>query len=275
MKKRAFALLLALLIPAGLASHGAAEAQGERAPKVAPKVPMAAAQVLRRLPHDPHAYTEGLFIHNGQLFESTGMEGRSSLRRVDLNSGRVLEKTDLPRPLFGEGIAPWRDQILMLTWRDGLGFRFTRAGFRPIGRFTYLGEGWGMTARPDGAELIMSDGSNTLRFIDPATFRTRRMLSVTADGIGVDMLNELEWVNGEILANVWMTSRIARIDPATGRVKGWIDLAALAREAGATGPDQVANGIAWDAVGKHLYVTGKEWPVMFEIAPPAAAPPAH
>lgn len=267
MGRRALALLLAVLAPLGLASSGAVEAQSARAPKT----PMAAAQVLRRLPHDPHAYTEGLFIHNGQLFESTGMEGRSSLRRVDLATGRVLEKTDLPRPLFGEGIAPWRDQILMLTWRDGIGFRFTRSGFKPLGRFTYLGEGWGMTARPDGAELIMSDGSSTLRFIDPATFRTRRMLSVTADGIGVDMLNELEWVNGEILANVWMTSRIARIDPMTGRVKGWIDLAALAREAGATGPDQVANGIAWDAVGKHLYVTGKEWPVMFEIAPPATA----
>lgn len=264
-------LLLAVLAPLGLASCAVADAQTERATKV----PVAAAQVLRRLPHDRKAYTEGLFIHGGAMFESTGMEGRSSLRKVDLNTGRVLEQTDLPRPLFGEGIAPWRDQILMLTWRNGVGFRFSRSGFKPLGRFTYMGEGWGMTTRPDGGEIIMSDGSNTLRFIDPATFRTNRLLTVTADGMGVDMLNELEWVNGEILANVWMTSRIARIDPATGRIKGWIELAALAREAGATGPDQVANGIAWDAVGKHLYVTGKEWPVMFEIAIPGASAKPH
>ncbi|RVU05438.1 glutaminyl-peptide cyclotransferase [Novosphingobium umbonatum] len=228
--------------------------------------PVAAAQIVRRLPHDRRAYTEGLFIDHGQLFESTGMEGRSSLRRVDMASGKVLAQVNLPRPLFGEGIAPWHGQILMLTWRDGIGFRFSAKDFAPQGRFTYLGEGWGMAATPSG--LVMSDGSDTLRFIDPATFRVTRTLTVTAGGIGVPMLNELEWVEGEILANVWMSERMARIDPETGRVKGWIDLSALHRETGAYGQDQVPNGIAYDAATRKLYVTGKEWPSLFEIKLP-------
>jgi len=233
-------------------------------------IPVQAAQVVRRLPHDREAYTEGLFIDRGQLFESTGQVGRSSVRRVDLASGRVLAKVTIPQPLFGEGIAPWRDQILGLTWRDGVGFRLSREGFRVLGRFSYLGEGWGMTMRPApaGGEIVMSDGSDTLRFIDPATFRARRLLRVTAGGVGVPMLNELEWVDGEILANVWLTDRIARIDPASGHVIGWIDVTALHREAGVSGDDQVANGIAWDAAHRRLFVTGKEWPVMFEIRPP-------
>ena len=261
MLKRVLGALVLVLAPLA-ACHAQAPAG----------LPVEAAQEVRRLPHDPHAYTEGLFIDGGVLFESTGMEGRSSLRRVDLATGRVLDQTSLPPPIFGEGIAPWHRkgqpaQILMLSWRNGVGFRFAQKGFAPEGRFGFMGEGWGMTAAPSG-QLVMSDGTAQLRFVDPANFRVQRFLPVTADGQPVPMLNELEWVDGEILANIWLTDRIARIDPANGRVKGWIDVSALHRASGATGEDQVANGIAWDATHRRLYVTGKEWPVMFEIRLP-------
>lgn len=263
MRGAGIRLILAAALALG-AWPAAGQAPGAGAPRVQ------AAQVIRRLPHDRGAYTEGLFIDRGQLFESTGEIGRSSVRRVDLQTGRVLAKANIPPPLFGEGIAPWRDQILGLTWRDGVGFRLARGTLRITAQFSYLGEGWGMTVRPapGGGEIVMSDGTDTLRFIDPASFRVRRLLRVTAGGVSLPMLNELEWVDGEILANVWLTDRIARIDPANGHVVGWIDLSALHREAGAMGEDQVANGIAWDGARRKLYVTGKEWPVMFEIRPP-------
>jgi glutamine cyclotransferase len=251
---RVWLLLLALMLP--LAADGAQER------------PVEAAQVLRRLPHDAGAYTEGLFIDHGQLFESTGQVGRSSVRRVDLDSGRVLARFETPGGMFGEGIAPWKGQILSLSWRDGIGLRLGRENLRLVGRFDYAGEGWGMTVRPSDGMIVMSDGTDTLRFVDGAGFTVTRRLKVRDGARAVDQINELEWVDGEILANIWLTDRIARIDPATGRVKGWIDVAALHREAGAMGTDQVANGIAWDAVGRHLYVTGKEWPVMFEIRVP-------
>jgi len=190
------------------------------------------------------------------------------VRRVDLESGRVLARFDIPRPLFGEGIAPWHGQILTLSWRDGSGLRLARENLSLVGRFDYAGEGWGMTVRPSDGAIVMSDGTDTLRFIDGAGFTVKRRLRVSFGGRPVDQINELEWVDGEILANIWLTDRIARIDPGSGRVLGWIDVSALRREAGAMGTDQVANGIAWDAVGRHLYVTGKEWPVMFEIRAP-------
>jgi glutamine cyclotransferase len=265
-----------LALPAPLRAQTAAEA-----PPPPDGLPVVAAQVLRRFPHDTKAYTEGLFIEGGALFESTGVQGRSSLRRVDLASGRVLEQVNLPPAIFGEGIAPWMPatphttpnrakpapaQILMLSWRNGTGFRFARHGFRPLGHFAYLGEGWGLAS--NGHELIMSDGSPTLRFVNPANFRATRFLPVTASGQPVPMLNELEWVDGEILANVWLTDRIARIDPATGHVLGWIDVSALHREVGLTGDDQVPNGIAFDAAHGRLFVTGKEWPTLFEIRAP-------
>ena len=239
-------------------------------------LPVAPARVLRVLPHDPAAFTEGLFIQNGQLVESTGEVGSSTIRRVDLESGRVLESVSVPVPLFGEGVAPWHGTILSLTWQNGIGFRWAPGTgrrkapwLRPIGRFTYMGEGWSLTG--DGSQLIMSDGTDTLRFIEPEQFRVTRLLKVTAEGQPVAMLNELEYVDGEILANIWQTDRIARIDPASGHVVGWIDLTALHRRAGAFGPDQVANGIAYDAARHRLYVTGKDWPLLFEIALPRAA----
>ena len=262
--------LLAVALPWGVGAQDAAAPPPVTASSTAATAPLPVmvAQVVRRLPHDPDAYTEGLFIDHGVLFESTGQEGRSSIRRVELATGRVLGQVSLPANLFGEGIVPWKGTILSLTWQNGIGFRWSRDGFAKLGQFSYLGEGWALTS--DGAQLIMSDGSDTLRFIEPESFRVTRLLPITADGQPLRMLNELEYVDGEILANVWLTDRIARIDPARGKVVGWIDVAALHREAGRFGPDQVPNGIAWDAARHRLYVTGKEWPVLFEIVPPKA-----
>jgi glutamine cyclotransferase len=232
-------------------------------------IPVAPAKVAKAYPHDPKAYTEGLFYQDGALYESTGEVGRSGIRKVDLATGRVLKSVAVPPPLFGEGIAAWRGQIVSLTWKDGIGFRWSLDGFRKLGSFRYPGEGWALTSDADG--LIMSDGTPTLRFLDPVTFKQRRTLLVTADGVPVERLNEIEYVEGEILANVWLTDRIARIDPKTGHVIGWIDLAALHQRAGVFGTDQVPNGIAWDAKARRLFVTGKEWPLLFEIAPPRSA----
>ena len=235
------------------------------------ELPVESAQVVRTLPHDPTAFTEGLYIDHGQLVESTGGVGGSTSRRVDLETGRVLSSVGIPAPLFGEGVVPWKGDILSLTWQNGIGFRWhpaksDGAWLTQTGRFTYLGEGWALTS--DGHQLIMSDGTDTLRFIAPEHFRVTRLLKITAEGQPVRMLNELEYVNGEILANIWLTDRIARIDPASGHVIGWIDVSALHRKAGVFGPDQVANGIAYDASHHRLYVTGKEWPTLFEIALP-------
>ena len=270
-------LAVALAVGWPLATSHAADAA-----TTAPVVP---AHVIRQLPHDAHAFTEGLFIDGGQMFESTGMEGRSFIRQVDLASGKVVAQTRLPANLFGEGIAPWGKQILSLTWRDGVGFRWSRAGLAPLGRFVYMGEGWGMSAVPAGAvfagmrvgpggAVVMSDGSDTLKLVNPETFRVIATLRVADGGRGIDQLNELEWVDGEVLANVWQTDRIARIAPADGRVIGWIDVSALHGAAGVHGVDQVANGIAWDSRHRRLYVTGKEWPLLFEIVAPKAGPKA-
>lgn len=230
------------------------------------QVPTEAATIVRTYPHDPGAYTEGLFYLDGALFESTGEVGRSGIRKVDLASGKVLARVAVPPPYFGEGIVAWRHQILSLTWRDGIGFRWSRQGFRKLATFRYPGEGWALTS--NGRDLIMSDGTAVLRFLDPATFRLRRTLKVTADGRPVLNLNELEYIDGEILANVWLTDRIARIDPRTGHVVSWLNLSTLHTKANVYGQNQVANGIAWDAAHRRLFVTGKEWPLLFEIALP-------
>ncbi|OQW40213.1 MAG: glutamine cyclotransferase [Proteobacteria bacterium SG_bin5] len=229
----------------------------------APPLPITRAVAVAEYPHDPAAYTEGLFIDRGELWESTGEVGRSSVRQVELTSGRVLRQVAVPRPYFGEGIVPWRDQILSLTWQHQRGFRWSRSRLKKLASFGYEGEGWALTS--DGRDLIMSDGTPELRFIDPASFKEKRRLRVTANGQPVPRLNELEYVNGEILANVWLTDLIVRIDPATGAVTGLIDVSDLHAKAGTNGTDDVANGIAWDGVGKKLYVTGKRWPVLFEV----------
>lgn len=226
-------------------------------------VPVEAAVIVQRYPHDPRAFTEGLFIDRGELFESTGMVGRSSVRRVDLGTGKVLASVAIPPPHFGEGIAPWKGQVLSLTWQNGTGFRWARKNFKKIGNFRYSGEGWALTST--GTELVMSDGTSQLRFIDPATFAVRRTLKVTFRGRPLNQINEIEWVGGQVLANIWMTDSVVRIDPASGKVIGVIDLSALHRDAAAFGNDQVANGIAWDAKARKLYFTGKEWPWLYEV----------
>ncbi|WP_375398692.1 glutaminyl-peptide cyclotransferase [uncultured Sphingomonas sp.] len=233
-------------------------------------IPTVAAEIVREYPHDPQAYTEGLFYLDGYLYESTGEVGRSSIRKVDLTTGKVLRATIVPPPYYGEGIAAWGNEIVSLTWKDGVAFRWSLGAFRRLGRFRYPGEGWALTS--DGDSLILSDGTATLRFLDPATFKVRRRLIVTANGRTVPMLNEVEYLDGEILANLWLTDRIARIDPANGHVTGWIDVSALHARAGNTAENDVANGIAWDKAKRRLFVTGKNWPYLFEIRLPPRAP---
>lgn len=238
--------------------------QQQAAQPAAEEPPVQSYRVVRAYPHDPGAFTQGLFWLDGRLYESTGLIGASTIREVDLETGRVIRQTDIPPGLFGEGIAPWGDEILSLTWQDGVGFRWDRDTFRQTGRWNYEGEGWGLTQ--DGRHIVMSDGTPVLRFLDPATMREVRRVTVTSGGRPVARLNELEYVNGEILANVWTTPRIARIDPASGRVTGWIDLSPLVAENNVSGED-VLNGIAWDAERRRLFVTGKNWPRLYEIEP--------
>lgn len=220
-------------------------------------------RVVASFPHDSSAFTEGLFYLDGVLYESTGLEGKSDIRKVRLEDGKVLRQTKLPPKYFGEGIVPWKGQILGLTWQNGVGFRWRRHDFSEIGRFRYRGEGWALTQ--DGTHIYMSDGTPQLRVIDPEDFSEIRRITVTDDGRPVSRLNELEYVKGEILANIWLTSRIARIDPVTGKIKGWIDLSALTEAQQLSDPDAVLNGIAYDAEGDRLFVTGKNWPRLYEI----------
>lgn len=226
-------------------------------------VPVAVPTVVKTFPHDRQAFTEGLFYLNGHLFESTGLEGHSTIREVRLEDGKVLRQVSISPRYFGEGIVNWGPKLISLTWQSGVGFIWNRATFKQIGEFHYPGEGWALTR--NDREIIMSDGTPVLRFLDPETLKIKRRLTVTADGHPVPRLNELEWVKGEILANIWLTDRIARIDPATGRVKGWIDCSALARRSGRSGADDVLNGIAYDSKGDRLFVTGKNWPVLYQI----------
>jgi len=227
-------------------------------------VPVYAATVVARMPHDPSAFTEGLLFCDGALYESTGKEGASDIRRVDLATGNVAARARLDPALFGEGIGCWNKALLSVTWKTGIGFRWTLPALKRTGApLRYAGEGWGMTG--DGRALILSDGTATLRRMDPATFAERGRIAVTMNGKPLKQLNELEYVRGRILANVWMTGFIARIDPATGKVDGIVDLRPIVAEVGNADPDAVANGIAYDAAGDRLFVTGKYWPTLFEI----------
>ena len=228
--------------------------------------PIEQARIVATYPHDTTAFTEGLLIDHGTLYESTGREGQSDIRRVDLPTGRVLARARIAPGLFGEGIVAWKRQLFSVTWHGGQGFRWTLPGLKRSGGFRYAGEGWAMTE--DGRHLILSDGTPVLRFLDPVTQKVVRRLTVTIQGRPLERLNELEYIDGELLANVWMTRYIVRIDPATGKVKGVIDLAPLIAQVGLSDLDSVANGIAYDRVARKLYVTGKNWPSLFEIALP-------
>lgn len=246
-----------LLAFAALYSLGASAAAAE--------APVCGYRVVKTYPHDTAAFTEGLFYVDGVLFESTGKRGESRIFRRELADSAPLVETVIDPTLFGEGIVLWNGQIISLTWRDGLGYRWDANTLQQLGYFHYAGEGWGMTIH-DG-RIYQSDGSASLRLRDPATMAQTGTLAVTDNGKPVRNLNELEWIDGEIWANVWMSDRVARIDPATGQVKAWIDFSGLGDEAGATPYDAVLNGIAYDAEGKRIFVTGKNWTKLFEIVP--------
>lgn len=222
-------------------------------------------RVVREFPHDPGAFTQGLFFHEGFLYESTGLRGESTLRRVELETGEVVEQRELLPQFFGEGAALAGDYIYQLTWEAEIGFVYARQPFRLVREFRYSGEGWGLTF--DGEHLVMSDGTDELRFLDPDTLRQVRTLRVTADGAALPQLNELEWIEGEIWANLWTQDRIARIRPDTGEVTAFVDLTGiLPRAFRFQYPDMdVLNGIAWDPENGRIFVTGKKWPKLFEI----------
>lgn len=221
-------------------------------------------RVVKVYPHDPQAFTQGLFIQNGRLFESTGMAGASSLREVDLTTGEVKRKREIARPYFAEGVAPWGNAIIGLTWTQGKAFVWDRDSFVPKGEFAYTGEGWGLTG--DGTHLILSDGSDRLRFLDPQTFKVVGEVPVTLRGEPIEMLNELEYIGGQVYANVWQTDYIVRIDPKNGKINGIVDLKGLMAYGPAiTQRIDVLNGIAFNPETKHLLVTGKYWPALFEI----------
>ncbi len=221
-------------------------------------------EVVDSFPHDQRAFTQGLFFRDGLLYEGTGLYGESSLRVVRLEDGAVLRSVDLEPRFFGEGIAALGDKVYQLTWREGTGFIYDADSLERIGEFTYAGEGWGLTT--DGTHLIMSDGSSVLRWLDPQTLETVGSLEVRGEGGAIALLNELEYVEGEIWANVWLSSVICRIDPATGKVLGWIDLRELAAQEREVNPGaDVLNGIAFDGDTGRVVVTGKLWSRIYAI----------
>jgi len=218
-------------------------------------------EVVHAYPHDPYAFTEGLFYLDGFLYEGTGLAGRSSIRKVKLETGEIVQKRDLPEPYFGEGIIRWKDRLIELTYQSEQGFIYDFNTFAPKSQFKYRGEGWSLTQ--DGKRIIMSDGTPEIRFWDPETLQETGRITVTENGQPIPEVNELEWVKGEIYANIWRTDRIARINPDTGRITGWINLVQL--WPGSDHNEKTLNGIAYDAEHDRLFVTGKEWPTLFEI----------
>ena len=221
-------------------------------------------EIINTYPHDPAAYTQGLVYHEGSLYESTGLNGQSSFRKIELKTGKILKKVELEQQFFGEGLTLLDGRAYQITWQTQNGFVYQLETFQMIKTFRYLGEGWGLTH--DGTSLIMSNGSNHLSYLNPGTFATHRVVSVTDGGRPIVNLNELEYIKGEIWANIWMTDRIARIDPESGRVIAWIDLKGLLTpEDRPADPGGVLNGIAYDRENDRLFVTGKLWPKLFEI----------
>lgn len=222
-------------------------------------------KVIATFPHDTTSFTQGLvFASDGQLYESTGLQGESTLRRVDIATGRTLQKIDVPAQYFAEGLAMVGDELLQLTWRNKLGFVYDRKTFKQKRTFSYKTEGWGIAY--DGSwRLVMSDGSDTLSFLDPQSLAVTNTLRVMDAGRPVPNLNELEWIEGEIWANIWMTDRIARISPNTGEVTAWIDLSSLYPASQRMPPADVMNGIAYDKATRRIYITGKKWPRLYQI----------
>lgn len=238
--------------------------------------PVYTVEVVATTPHDEGAFTEGLFYRDGAFYEGTGgngtvEEGISGIRKVKPETGEILASQDLPTPYFGEGVIDWKDKLYEVTWKDQKGFIYGLGDFAPKGDFAYKGEGWGMTQ--DGTSIILSDGTPVLKFIDPNGFATKSTLTVTANGCPVKNLNELEWIDGVIYANIWQTDLIARIDPKSGKVLSFLDVNAL--KPGTANQDEVANGIAYDAAKKRIFVTGKHWPKMYEVRQGAKQEPSE
>jgi glutaminyl-peptide cyclotransferase len=240
-----------------------AVAEADSSTPAAPKTPGYTFEVVAEYPHDTAAFTQGLLWHQGKLFESTGTVGKSNIREVALTTGKVLRQQDLEAPHFGEGIVIIGETLYQITWQSGKAFTYDWKTFKRTGEFRYDGDGWGLTT--DGTSIIMSNGSNVLIYRDPKTFAATKALEVKDRGNIVSQLNELEWVKGEIWANVWQNDSIARIDPATGNVLGWIDLTGILPRLDRTGREDVLNGIAYDAATDKIHVTGKLWPKLYEI----------
>jgi glutaminyl-peptide cyclotransferase len=265
LKSRTTGLVAAVLILAVLGGfwfrsrEGGEQAGASDTPVIALEVGY---EVVNKFPHDPGAFLQGLVWHNG-FFESTGQFGRSSLRRVEYPTGKVLQQVNLDSQYFGEGLAMVDNRLIQLTWQSHRGFVYDRDSFKQLREFKYDTEGWGLTY--DGKSLILSDGTNVLTFIDPDSFKTTRKLSVKFNGTALRDLNELEYIDGEIWANVWHTDRIVRIDPGSGQVKSYLNLAGILPEDEKSDPEAVLNGIAYDAQGKRIFVSGKLWPRIFEI----------
>jgi glutamine cyclotransferase len=238
------------------------EAAGNAAP-TSEDIPTLSYTLVKAWPHDRGAFTEGLVFWDGMLIESTGLNGHSALRKVDLETGLVRQEVKLPERYFGEGIAVLGGRIFQLTWQSHLGFIYDVKSMIQEGDFPFTGEGWGLTT--DGQSLIMTDGTNRIRFIDPSTFRVSRTIDVFAHGRPIENLNELEYVNGELYANVWRTEFVLEIDPATGRVLASIDFVGILPPADHARDTDVMNGIAYDAKDDRLFVTGKNWPKLFEV----------
>jgi len=257
------AVLLLALAPAAAIPQAQPVPAPAPPPAAAPRVPIAGVAIVARFPHDRTAFTEGLIWHGDELYESVGREGESDVRRVRLSDGKIMGRAKIPPQQFGEGLAAWGRELVSLTWHDGIAHRWDVGTLAKRGESRFTGEGWGLTG--DGRALIQSDGTPTLRFLDPVTLKERRRITVTLNGRPLDQINELEWVDGTILANVWHQPFIVRIDPASGAITRIYDLRAIVKEVGASDPEAVANGIAWDARDKRLFVTGKLWPTLFEI----------
>jgi len=228
----------------------------------AESIPVLNVRIVKVFPHDPKAFTQGLEYYGGFLYESTGLKGHSSLRKVAIAEGHVLQSVSLDPEYFGEGLTIFGGKIYQLTWLSKTGFIYELPSLRKTGEFHYQSEGWGLTH--DEKSLILSDGSNQLQFIDPATFRVQRRLEVYAGREAVANLNELEYIHGLIYANIWHSPRIARIDPQTGQVTAWLDLEEISAKEQVE-PEAVLNGIAYDGDGDRLFVTGKDWAHLFQI----------
>lgn len=260
--KTLFSIAMTLIF-AACNSGGRAESQQSDLMTVASTVQNYTYEVVKSYPHDARAFTQGLVFHQGVFYESTGLNGSSSLRRVEVETGKVLKKIDVPNQFFAEGLALLNGRLYQLTWQTQRGFVYDLDSFDKLREFGYVGEGWGLTH--DAHSLIMSDGSSRIRFIDSETFEVQRMITVQDGRRDITQLNELEYIKGEIYANIWMQDRIARIDPQTGKVNAWIDMSGLLPSAARSDPSAVLNGIAYDESSDRLFVTGKLWPKLFEI----------